>query len=67
MRTFTLTIDLENDAFSPDAEPEVARILRVVADKLEQNPGYPMYQTVFDVNGNDVGRFRLPAELRDDG
>lgn len=67
MRTFTLTINLENDAFSPDAEPEVARILRVIADKLEENPGYPMYQTVFDVNGNDVGRFRLPREFNSDG
>jgi hypothetical protein len=67
VRTFTLTINLENDAFSPEPEPEVARILRVIADKLEENPGYPMYQTVFDVNGNDVGRFRLPADWNSDG
>jgi hypothetical protein len=67
VRTFTLTINLDNDAFQPEAEPEVSRILRVVADRLEQNPGYPMYQTVLDVNGNDVGRFRLPAEFNSDG
>jgi hypothetical protein len=65
-RTFTIHIDLENAAFEPEAAPEVARILRDIATKLDSHDGYDKYQTVFDVNGNDVGRFRLPRAERTD-
>jgi hypothetical protein len=65
-RTFTLKIDCDNDAFQPDACDELAKILRHIADNIDscngnddQNIAY--YQTVFDVNGNDVGRYALKA------
>lgn len=59
---FTVTIDTDNEAFQGydhGPGPEVARILRAIADKLEFRDGYDKHQTVFDANGNDVGRFRL--------
>ena len=64
MATFTLKIDCDNEAFNYPTEGEgyeLARILRIVADKVErQNPdAYSNYQTVFDINGNDVGRYAL--------
>ncbi len=57
--------EIEGD-FKP--EVEVARILRAVADKvmsgefvIHDNFG-TSYETIFDVNGNDVGRFALKPE-----
>ena len=41
---FTLTISCDNEAFTDDPKAEIARILRVTADALE--------------NGNDAGRLR---------
>ena len=54
----TLNIQLrsDNEAFSPDAAPEVARILRELADKFDNeatNSGRVF--RVLDVNGNEVG------------
>jgi len=60
---FTLTISTENAAFEACGldvflcrEREVARILRDVADKLETGSDFSMFRTLFDINGNDVGR-----------
>jgi len=62
--TFTLKVDCDNAAFEDDPAPELARILREVADGIES--GEPRFagwqgwfQTIHDVNGNDVGRFAL--------
>lgn len=51
----TLTIATTNSAFDGDSlEPELARMLRTVADAIERGTsGAPL----FDVNGNNVGRF----------
>ena len=35
MRKFVLDIKCDNDAFQPDARPEIVRILRDIADKME--------------------------------
>ena len=55
---FTLTIKTDNAAFDGDLKTEeLARILRVVADKLEgeaRTAGRCM-----DINGNGVGSFEL--------
>lgn len=50
-----------------DAEPpytpaaEIVRILRVVADRIDRDGALEMCwaQTIFDVNGNDVGRYAI--------
>lgn len=59
--TFELRLRCENEAFVPDPRLEVARILRKLADDLEDSTTweYHHYRTVLDVNGNDVGRVRL--------
>ena len=54
---FKLTIDTDNAAFEEGREEEVARILRHVADQLLLGePMAPNYETLRDINGNDVGR-----------
>jgi hypothetical protein len=65
-RTFTLKVNCDNAAFTEhdyptyaSAAPELARILREVADKIEGGCQYDFFQTIRDVNGNDVGRFAL--------
>ncbi len=57
--------EIEGD-FSP--EVELARILRRIADEIvggkfsiDENYG-TSYETIFDLNGNDVGRFALKPE-----
>jgi hypothetical protein len=55
---FQLRIDTDNAAFE-DAPEEVARILRTIAKDLERYTPYTGWETVFDLNGNDVGRYRL--------
>jgi hypothetical protein len=63
--TFTLTINTDNAAFGETPEEmreETARILRQVADRMSTNEVYSslrygdFYETVRDLNGNDVGR-----------
>jgi hypothetical protein len=53
---FTLTIETSNDAFQPDPEAEIARILRETARRVV-NGNYA--GRLIDVNGNRVGEFRL--------
>jgi hypothetical protein len=53
---FTLTFKTDNEAFSPDAITEVVRILRDVANRVEQG------RTVgpcMDANGNRVGSYTV--------
>lgn len=58
---FTLQIATDNAAFEgDDRKTEIARILRDVADRLEQGK---FVGRLLDVNGNHVGR----AELFVDG
>lgn len=54
---FKVTIDTGNDAFADgNREAEIARILRKLADTIEE------YGTstgrVYDINGNTVGTFK---------
>ena len=57
---FQLTINMDNAAFDGDNQvKEVARILREVVSRLEGGEDFSFYKTLFDCNGNDVGRARL--------
>ncbi len=65
---FTIKIDCSNDAFMgprdthptyESAAPELARILREIADQIEGGVDYGWLQTIRDINGNDVGRYAL--------
>lgn len=55
---FKLEIDLTNDAFQPDASPEIARILKRIVSELETwgDIALPMGY-IRDDNGNRVGCF----------
>jgi hypothetical protein len=59
MQKFELNINCRDDAFQPDARPEVVRILRDIATQLENGETAAFYRTILDSNGNDVGRFKL--------
>jgi len=68
MSDFTLTMNLGNAAFfdevgTPRPEPEIARILRRIADYIEEGtdlaPGDGAMYTLRDINGNVVGRADL--------
>ena len=54
---FTLTIETAGAAFEEDPGPEIARILRVIADQHENN--VRGQGTARDHNGNTVARWRL--------
>lgn len=56
---FNLTLRTDNDAFQPEPNLEVARILREIANKVEREGAIGLFQTIFDSNGNDVGRYKL--------
>lgn len=65
--TFTVKIECGNAAFTDEAgnvtndsaAPELARILREIADRIEAGTDYGWFKTIRDVNGNDVGRYAL--------
>jgi hypothetical protein len=54
--TFTLTIDLAKDAFDADKLGEIARILRVAADLVENGAHS---HNARDVNGNTVAHWEI--------
>jgi hypothetical protein len=56
---FSLAIDCDNAAFE-NPRAEIARILRELADDLE-NSDYSMFR-LSDINGNNVGRAKLIGE-----
>jgi hypothetical protein len=59
MDRFALTINCTNAAFDDDPRPEIARILRELADRLD---GGITQGGVHDVNGNTVGTFTFATE-----
>ena len=72
-KVFKLWINTDNEAFGTGEDnvsgsvprcDETARILRVVADWLDRSPTdtFDFYQTLRDVNGNDVGRAKFVDE-----
>ena len=65
--TFTVKTECGNAAYTDEADnatndsaaPELARILREIADRIEAGTDYGWFKTILDVNGNDVGRYAL--------
>ncbi len=59
-RIFEVKFDTGNAAFSDGClEIEIARVLRSIASRVEDVGCTGCYETILDVNGNDVGRFKL--------
>jgi hypothetical protein len=60
MLEFKLSMNCGNAAFDENANAEIARILRKIADDLEADASGRCYEQYFrDVNGNRVGSFKL--------
>lgn len=61
---FSLHIDTNNDAFADGNERrETVRILREIAERLENGEDAEVFRSVLDSNGNVVARFKfLPEE-----
>jgi hypothetical protein len=61
-KVFRVYFATDNAAFGKnesEAAPEIARILREIAMRVEDgNFGFPS-ETIRDYNGNDVGRYAL--------
>ena len=55
MTTFTVTIDLENNAFREVCNFEIVRILRRVVEVLEHDSSPDLGMSLTDLNGNKVG------------
>lgn len=58
MATFQLRINMDNAAFFPTYGPELARVLRDLAERLEDAAGNSS-GTVRDLNGNTAGAFKI--------
>ena len=63
---FKLYIKCDNAAFSDGggashdaAAPELARILREIANKIESGNSFDTFKTIRDINGNEVGAYAL--------
>ena len=61
----TITIDTSNDAFADNPAPEVARILRRLAQRLEDKTVFDSFPyprsaaSLYDVNGNACGHVEI--------
>lgn len=66
---FMVTIETGNDAFMPDAGPELARLLRDLADTVSDG-ALPRYTeasgTMRDINGTTVLQWSWKGEHDDD-
>lgn len=56
---FTLTVEMDNEAFVYQEGKETARILRKLADKLEAQLREGDSGRLMDFNGNRVGEWRV--------
>lgn len=52
---FTLSFKTDNAAFDDDPTPEIARILREIAQKVDAGIDEG---AVYDINGNRIGDFK---------
>jgi hypothetical protein len=58
MEKIIITIKTDNSAFEPDPNWELIRILREIADKLENE--YSLEDiNIMDINGNCVGKVEV--------
>ena len=59
MPNFTVNISCDNASFTPDPAPEITRILQNITLRIQRDGLSGFYETIFDLDGNDVGRFAL--------
>ena len=54
----TISIDTENSAFETDLNNEVSRILKRIADDLDNGKDLSSYWPLMDINGNKIGELK---------
>ena len=60
---FQLYIQCDKAVFDENPAREVSRILAEISQKIESRDEVPTYfQTIYDVNGNDVGRYAIKPD-----
>lgn len=59
---FRVEIDLGNAAFDDVAGNEIARILRQLAEEMQDVSAHPFFTYVRDFNGNRCGRVEIIKE-----
>lgn len=57
--TFEIKMNCDNAAFEDSPADEIGTILGTISNQLLDQDRMGFYQTIFDSNGNDVGRWRL--------
>ena len=70
---FTLSIKCSGFAFDDEtgavthesAAPELARILRDVAYRIEDGDSFDTFRNCIDINGNVVGKFTMKIQEED--
>ena len=62
MAKFELFFSCDNAVFDDAPMAEVSRILRDVAQRIDDGDDAGFYRTIRDINGNDIGRFKLIRE-----
>ena len=59
----TIKINTQNSAFEGDSlQSETIRILKDIIRRIEEHDDLHHYRTIFDANGNDVGRVKLTRD-----
>ena len=56
-----IQFDTDNAAFDDAPASEIGRILRKLADDIEQTGGEP-YTVIHDINGNRIGECQILAD-----
>lgn len=59
-KRFIANISMSNSAFEDPSE--LPRILRAMAEDIENNPEYDRFRNAKDVNGNIVGTYAIKPE-----
>jgi hypothetical protein len=56
---FKLNFSTNNAAFDENVNGEISRILREIADRIENGESFDKCRNIFEANGNIVGVFSL--------
>lgn len=55
---FTCSFNMDNDAFTDDPQQEVARILRKIANQVNNS----LSNGILDANGNKIGNWSIQGK-----
>lgn len=59
---FRLQFRTGNAVFSNQPHHEIAKLLRLIADKIDRQSDYRLDAKIMDANGNSIGNWKLDLE-----